>query len=851
MKEIKIEKRKYQLFGIILVILCLNSLFYHQIREADLDEDNDILDVLGSFPERRNDINEIGSIDTPDEEIPIPRSETLGNFKTKAFFPGGTGFLYGSARVGETLIHDPSGEDPFGRRNIMEWISYDDIKDDGTLNKEMYWRATQAFPVTWPNDTNWFYLRELGYPNEPSKIYSPVFTEEYEITGKVHYLSWITLNDTVAFNRSISIGYRLELYLFNPADPLNPTRLATRTSIYSISTSAGQRTHSDTLDLPNTIIPAGYRLRWDIRLRFSELPEEGSFMINSGFPWGGGGTTTWTINDGIYSNTYTINNVTRMAGIQVYMRSRAFPDINVLGATNNTVYQVNQNMTVDVTDGSISSYSWDGGSWIAFDNQTTITLPSGHGWHDLEVKASDPEFNNTKVVYYRFGYDASIDNLELNTPLNGSTIAGGTLIDLSAYSVSTVKYMWDNDGSWLILNNPYDLISPNFNGEHNLTINTTDFYTTDTYFYLFTFDSTAPNIVLYNVNNGSTHAPGKIIEVEITDNFGIQSAYYSWDSPPDDLWSPTQGDIYSTSLPAIDGNHYLYVSANDNFNYLTTVMYQFTTDSAQFLVELAELRNDSYYLGGEDVIINVQKSNGTIRYVWDSGTIKDGTIIAGQLSLTGVDALPSSEGTHNLTIITFDFPGNFLRIIYFNFTVDQTNPVIDNSILSYNNTRWKTDNPFTFLATDNYIISSDLIILISVDGKANQTLNYPYQLNLLTLDDGIHEFYLYAFDIAGNFDIKYITFIIDTTNPVIEVIIPKMEDFSLIDGNYYIPTNALVYVFITEDDPAITSYYTWNGSAPILFTDNFRLNYSDGSALLFIYANDSLGHFDTYSITLQ
>ncbi|MHA1954401.1 MAG: hypothetical protein ACW96U_10705, partial [Candidatus Heimdallarchaeaceae archaeon] len=417
------KNRKNQLFSAFLIMLCLNSLLYNQILDSNL-EDGKIAETSVSLPETPADSKSTNSGEKSNDDDPVPKSETLGDYQTFAFFPGGTGYIYGQSRVGESLITDPSGQDPFGRRNIAEWVPYDDMKDDGTLNKEFYWRALSTVPMTWPNDTNWFYLREQGYPNEPSKIYSPVFTEDYEISGKVHWWSWLAVNDSAVFSEAVTIGYRVTLYLFNPADPLNPQLIATRTQTYPISTWNGYRTFSD--DIGTTTIPAGYRLRWDIQLRFSVVPLTGSFMQLAGYPWGGvPSSTTWTINDGIYSNTYTINNASRMAGIQLYMRSKKTPDINVLGATNSTVYHEAPTITIDVTDGSTSSYRWDGGSWIPFENQTTITLPSIHGWHDLEIEAIDPVFGNTRTEFYQFGFDESVTNIVLNSPINGSTVEGG------------------------------------------------------------------------------------------------------------------------------------------------------------------------------------------------------------------------------------------------------------------------------------------------------------------------------------------------------------------------------------------------------------------------------------------
>ncbi len=843
------KKQMNVIFGLMLIILCFNTVTYRQVESSKNDvsassnESTNTLDTP-SFP------GYIKSAEKPSDGSLVTNAEIAGNFKTQAFFPGGTGFIYGSSYVGDTLINDPAGTDPYDRRNILEWVTYDDIKDDGTLGKEMYWRALSDEPSTWPNNTDWFYLRERNSPHEPSKIYSPVFTEDYEITGRVYWLSWYESNDAPPFSSSIDISFRQSLYLFNPADPLNPTLLARRTSYqYEPNIWPGQR--STYADITGTVtIPAGYRLRWDIEARFSYVPSQGSFLAYTGYSYTGGGSTTWTIDDAnnAYDNTYLINNVTRMSGIQLYMRSKAYPDINIIGAMDNAVYQSQQAMTIDVTDGSISSYRWNSESWTSFSDSTLTTIPDNPGWNTLDVKASDPVYNNTKTSSYIFGYDKSIINVVLNSPLiNGSSVTGGTTIDFDVYYVDTTEYTWDN-GTWSTLESPYDIVAPLYNGEHILTIKTTDFYTNETVNYIFHFDSLAPTIELYNVLNDTHQAPGKVIEFNITDNVGIQSANYSWGSDPDQLWTPAQGTIYQTSLPEAPGYHSLVIKVYDVNGFYTEKNYRFFTDDELFLVELADLRNNSYYLGGNEVVINIQKSNGTIYYVWDSGILKSGTIISSQLILSGVDALSTDPGPHNLTIITFDYD-NILHIFYFNFIVDLEAPVIDSSVFtSYNGTRFETSEIMDFLITDNYTSVNQLIVYIQIDNKANQTLTYPFSLSLLIFDDGTHNFTIYVYDLAGNYATQTIVFYVDTQAPIIKTVtIPELIEHL---STNYVKTGDEVIVTVEDSDPIVDTFYSWAGGSNSSFSGTITLSAGDGAGFLKIYANDSLGHISFYSIYL-
>jgi hypothetical protein len=468
----------------------------------------------------------------------------------------------------------------------------------------------------------------------------------------------------------------------------------------------------------------------------------------------------------------------------------------------------------------------------------------------LEIYASDPIFNNTRTYYYKIGYDASILNIELHgPPTNGSTINGGDMLNFSVYYIDTATYEWDQNGTQFPFLDPYDIITPLYEEDHNLTIRTTDFYMSETIIYFFTFDSDPPTILLDNVVNGSTYAPQKTIDVRIFDLTGIKNVKYHWDSEANSTWNPYSGDIYRTNLPITDGNHFLYVYAFDNYNHPNSKVYYFYADSNVFLVELQDLTNNSYYQGGETVKITIQKSNGTVRYQWDGGLEKDGTIVSSTLTLEGSEGIPLTASQHILTIITFDI-SNVLQIFSFVFIVDLEAPIIDTDIVIYNNSRFLNTQLFIFNVTDNYVSGSDLIVLISVDGKANKLLNNPYQLSLEFFEDGQHNFYLYAIDVAGNIDVKFIVFFVDTTAPSVTVVIPELIDFTIIDGNKYVPYHAEVIVTYSDDDPLVITSYYWNNPPYVSFTNSFFLDYSEEQAILRIKVSDSLDNFLIYSITL-
>ncbi|MCG3261017.1 MAG: hypothetical protein H7644_14780, partial [Candidatus Heimdallarchaeota archaeon] len=368
-------------------------------------------------------------------------------------------------------------------------------------------------------------------------MFSPVFTEDWEIGGRVYYLTYIRTNDGVYFSEYITITMKFSVHLFNPADNTSVELTSTTTPI-SVNTTLTQRTFSSEITGSYTI-PAGYRLKYDIEYMYDTIPSSYSLLMYTGYPAGGlSGSLTWTITDPTYGNTYTLNNNQRMAGVQLYMRSKEFPTIDVYGVADETVYSAAENVTIDVTDGSISSYRWVGGTWNPFVNNVQTLLPAIHGWHYLEIKASDPVFNNTNVVLYKYGYDASAENLLLNNAMSGDYLEGGFILDFSVYNIDSAQYNWDDNGSWYSLLSPYDIITPVFIGWHDLRINTTDFFENNTYFFTFSFDSDTPVITLTDAVNNSIYAPGKFLEFLITDDTGLTSLNYSWDAGTIQSWTP-------------------------------------------------------------------------------------------------------------------------------------------------------------------------------------------------------------------------------------------------------------------------------------------------------------------------
>ncbi|MCK4844589.1 MAG: hypothetical protein KAS95_02845, partial [Candidatus Heimdallarchaeota archaeon] len=374
----------------------------------------------------------------------------------------------------------------------------------------------------------------------------------------------------------------------------------------------------------------------------------------------------------------------------------------------------------------------------------------------------------------------------------------------------------------------------------------------ESFYYEFIFDSIAPTLLLKSPSNISFQAPGKSINVAINDSSGVDIVSYNWDGGAEIIWTPLSGILYRTFLPSAGGWHDLYVTANDTHGNQDTSSYSFFTDPTILNVELKNMIDDSYYVGGNTVEVTITSSNGTIRYQWNNGAWKDkfeaewdGNI----LILKNGEGLPSILGVHILKIRTFDISHNE-ETFTFTFTIDQQAPEYDKTVLNYSNLRYLGHETLTFTVTDNYTLSAEILLSISVDGGFDQYLLFPFLLPLHSFFDGNHSIVIYVWDIAGNVNVTTIYVIVDNTAPDIDYLIPELVNYIHIDGNRYVPADALVEVTLTDADDLIFSYYSINGSAYVPFDSNFTLGYDEGFLPVTILANDSLGNWYDYTFYL-
>ncbi|MEE9410569.1 MAG: hypothetical protein V3V41_06550, partial [Candidatus Heimdallarchaeota archaeon] len=572
------KKVMYAFKTSFIIALFLSSIFFYS--PIVFEENNQ------NISPKTND-----STQTPVEDIPTnPDTDTLfrsietpGSYNLRGFF---------SQR--NFIDIDSDGE-------IIEWENYDDIKDTGWQGpNDIEYRIDSNYlknPDIWPEQNNtYYYLKHTSPPYSVSAMFSPVFEEETYIDGKVYFMTYLG-TDFTGGQGTQDVTFRIKLLLFNTTDSSTSEILNITDDTIPEQMSIQQRTYDSNLSSP-FIIPAGFRLKVVYEAKLSTLERTGRMYV-----YGGDDDDfdiNWNINDvndSEYSNSYTIVDTKYLLGVQFKMFDQTYPDIVVSGFNNNTIYQENKTISIEVSGADNSSYRWDSDSFIYFDTSTTIYLPTSMGWHSLEIQALD-EFDNNRTEIYVIGYDGSEINIILDTPTNNSLIGEGDTLYFTAYSIDYATYEWDSSGAQNLTFLYYELIAPDYSGFHNLTVITYDYYEVESFFYVFEFDSNPPLVVLLNVVNDTSQPAGKRIDVNVTDRSGVAQVYYKWDTRANFTWYPFQGSIYRTYLPESVGEHWLYVSANDSFGNSISLAFNFSADVSLHFVELRNVNNDSYYQGG-------------------------------------------------------------------------------------------------------------------------------------------------------------------------------------------------------------------------------------------------------------
>ncbi|MFX0061788.1 MAG: SBBP repeat-containing protein [Candidatus Hermodarchaeota archaeon] len=164
-----------------------------------------------------------------------------------------------------------------------------------------------------------------------------------------------------------------------------------------------------------------------------------------------------------------------------------------------------------------------------------------------------------------------------------------------------------------------------------------------------------PTIGLASLVNESVHQSGTTIDLIITDDGSISHVLYNWDGAANvPLSAP-----YDLTLPSGEGQHTLYVYANDTEGFGASKTFVFTTDDTGPTITLTSPTNGTTGAAGTTIDLSITDLNG-LSHVWYSWDGAANATLASPYDLT----LPASTGQHILRVYANDTAGNWASQTY-------------------------------------------------------------------------------------------------------------------------------------------------------------------------------------------
>lgn len=282
-----------------------------------------------------------------------------------------------------------------------------------------------------------------------------------------------------------------------------------------------------------------------------------------------------------------------------------------------------------------------------------------------------------------------------------------------------------------------------------------------------------------------------------------------------------------------DGMHTIMVEVTDETGHNATVSMSFIVDTTAPSLSI-RTPVDGLITSENEVRIIFTADDGATsivkREIRIGGTWQ--TIDTDEYLLTGL-----SEGTHVIAVRVTDAT-NRMTEREVTFVVDRTAPELTIASPTGGSRIVSNDVSLTFEAGDAALVT------ISVDGGIWKTIsNEPYALEL---DDGTHTIALRAFDAAGNMNETSVTFVVDTSAPVVTLISP---------GAGTTVSKADTDVFFAVSDASTVSSLTLSvDGAAAVHVMNVRTwhlaDLSDGTHTLVFRAVDELGNEASYSFSI-
>jgi len=430
---------------------------------------------------------------------------------------------------------------------------------------------------------------------------------------------------------------------------------------------------------------------------------------------------------------------------------------------NNSI--INPFDSIDFTFGEnpdVYQYGIDDNSPIILtDNNKTlnITLPSVSKTYSLTIRVNDSlngRWNNETYIFVVLIY------VNITSHNNGGFAETGDPLDVYFSDTPITKlFSWDNNR-----NSSRNPVVPSPDGYH-----TFDIYVGNIegqfwhYHYEFTVDTDLIDILLISPTNNTIINSWENFTIDFSeDPFDIE---FQWDN------LTISNNL--TSVPNIEGGHYLNVSVYDEAGNQNSKVFYWIIDDSPINITIMDLLQNNALYSGDFLNISFDQDPVIEWYDWDN-----------EASSPALPPNPHGNGTHNLNISVYD--GLNWNVVVFGLNITDlpphilingfNNSIMSGSLLEYNLS--KDVNEFWYQWDDGSQLTSTNIII-------------PL------LPDGIHNLTLTAKDLGGSQTVKTFEIQIDNTPIKIETINPNNN--SLING--------IENISIVFDEVPYSVSYSW------------------------------------------
>jgi hypothetical protein len=517
-------------------------------------------------------------------------------------------------------------------------------------------------------------------------------------------------------------------------------------------------------------------------------------------------------------------------------------------ATDANLALVNARIVMDGVNGTWMDVTGETSMYIAFFNNNTNL---SDGSYVFEVFAEDlAGLNYTESA--AFVVDTAVPTIEIVVPEDGSWIndnnftvewtANGTGSPIDHFVV--VVESDDSDLNWTatlagdVTSIPIGNITGGALADGNYSMSITVFDSVNlsaTADADFGVDTGAPTIEIeYPLDGQALSATEVLVVWEGIDSMsGIAGYQFRLD---DGNWSDmVNWTIVSNQFTILtDGDHTVDVMAFDNATNNATATVSFITDVLPPEMTINAPANGSWF-NVRDVTVewNVTDDEGGVAYIW---IMIDGGDFINVTGNTSQEFTGLADGMHTVTLRAADTAANVGEVSV-EFGVDTVPPAVN--ILNPDNGAFLDSADVTVSwngvdsgsGIDHYEVSIDDGAFVSVE------MNTSHQF--VGLAEGIHTVVVKALDVAGNNGTDTVTFTVDLTPPVVEIISPA-DNAKFADKNVTVMWNAtdalsgLAYIQVRID----------GGDWTLVGTDlsHSFVNLADGNHVVDVRGVDNAGN---------